>query len=81
MTQRSNHLAAYSFMIGLLFISFLFNIHFYSRLSKIESDSVLWRCGTSQYEFQQIENEIKRLEQENPFMKNTKSVLKKDTGE
>jgi hypothetical protein len=78
MTNRSNHLASYTFLIGLLFLSFLFNIHFYSRLHKIESDSVLWRCGTSQMEFQQIQNEIKRLEN-NPFLdlNQEKSVLKK----
>jgi len=62
MTHRSNHLTVYSFLFGLLFVSVLFNIHFYNRLSNLESDSVLWRCGTSQLEFQQIQNEINRLE-------------------
>ncbi len=62
MTNRSNHLASYTFLIGLLFLSFMFNIHFYSRLRKMEFDSVFWRCGTSQMEFQQIQNEINRLE-------------------
>ena len=78
MTNRSNHLASYTFLIWLLFLSFLFNIHFYSRLQKLEFDSVFWRCGTSQMEFQQIQNEIKRLEN-NPFLKinEEKSVLKK----
>jgi hypothetical protein len=66
MTNRSNHLTVYSFLFGLLFVSLLFNIHFYDRLSNLESDSVLWRCGTSQLEFQQIQNEIKRLEND-PF--------------
>jgi hypothetical protein len=66
MTNRSNHLTVYSFLFGLLFVSVLFNIHFYNRLSNLESDSVLWRCGTSQLEFQQIQNEIKRLEND-PF--------------
>lgn len=66
MTHRSNHLTVYSFLFGLLFVSVLFNIHFYNRLSNLESDSVLWRCGTSQMEFQQIQNEIKRLEND-PF--------------
>ena len=75
MINRSNHLSVYVFMSGLLFISFLFNIHFYNRLLKIESDAVLWRCGTSQYEFQNIQNEIKRLEN-NPFL-NIKKVENK----
>jgi hypothetical protein len=74
MTNRSNHLASYTFLIGLLLLSFLFNIHFYSRLQKLEFDSVFWRCGTSQMEFQQIKNEIERLEN---WEDNTKSVLKK----
>ena len=73
MTNRSNHLASYAFLVGLLFLSVLFNIHFYSRLSRLESEAVLWRCGTSQMEFQQIENEIKRLEN---WKDNTNSVLK-----
>ena len=73
MTNRSNHLASYTFLVGLLFLSVLFNIHFYNRLSRLESDAVLWRCGTSQIEFQQIENEIKRLEN---WQDNTNSVLK-----
>jgi hypothetical protein len=75
MTNRSNHLASYTFLVGLLFLSVLFNIHFYSRLSRLESEAVLWRCGTSQIEFQQIENEIKRLEQWQDIY-NRKSVLK-----
>lgn len=66
MTHRSNHLTVYSFLFGLLLVSVLFNIHFYSRLSNLESDSVLWRCGTSQQEFLNIQNEIKRLEND-PF--------------
>jgi len=73
MNNRSNHLASYTFLVGLLFLSVLFNIHFYNRLSRLESDAVLWRCGTSQIEFQQIENEIKRLEN---WQDNTNSVLK-----
>ena len=80
MTNRSNHLTGYSFLIGLLFVSFLFNLHFYSRLSSLESEAVLWRCGSSQQEFQQIQNEIKRLEKLG-FDDNTKSVLKKGLGE
>lgn len=67
MTHRSNHLTVYSFLFGMLFVSVLFNIHFYNRLSRLESDAVLWRCGTSQHEFQNIQNEIKRLEN-NPFL-------------
>ena len=82
MTNRSNHLVSYTFLIGLLFASFLFNLHFYSRLSSLESEAVLWRCGTSQMEFQQIQNEIERLEN-NPFFNacDPPSVLKKGTGE
>lgn len=78
MTHRSNHLTVYSFLFGLLFVSVLFNIHFYSRLSNLESDSVLWRCGTSQQEFLNIQNEIKRLEND-PFFNacDPPSVLKK----
>ncbi len=68
MNYRSNHLAPYTFLVGMLFLSILFNIHFYNRLRKIEFDSVLWRCGTNQMEFQNIQNEIKRLEN-NPFLK------------
>lgn len=67
MTNRSNHLTVYSFLFGMLSVSVLFNIHFYNRLSRLESDAVLWRCGTSQHEFQNIQNEIKRLEN-NPFL-------------
>jgi len=67
MTNRSNHLTTYSFLFGILSVSVLFNIHFYNRLSRLESDAVLWRCGTSQHEFQNIQNEIKRLEN-NPFL-------------
>lgn len=67
MTHRSNHLTVYSFLFGILLVSALFNIHFYNRLSRLESDAVLWRCGTSQHEFQNIQNEIKRLEN-NPFL-------------
>ena len=68
----------YSFLVGLLFISFLFNIHFYNKITRLESDSILWRCGTSQMEFQNIQNEIKRLEN-NPFFNSCDppSVLKK----
>ena len=78
MTNRSNHLASYTLLIGLLILSFSFNIHFYNRIRKIEFDSVFWRCGTSQMEFQQIQNEIKRLEN-NPFLTldQEKSVLNK----
>jgi hypothetical protein len=67
MINRSNHIVTYTFLFGALFISFLFNIHFYNKLSTLESDAVLWRCGTSQFEFQKIQNEIKRLEN-NPFL-------------
>jgi hypothetical protein len=67
MTNRSNHLTTYSFLFGILSVSVLFNIHFYHRLSRLESDAVLWRCGTGQHEFQNIQNEIKRLES-NPFL-------------
>jgi hypothetical protein len=67
MIHRSNHLTTYSFLFGILLVSVLFNIHFYNKLSRLESDSVLWRCGTSQHEFQNIQNEIKRLEN-NPFL-------------
>ena len=74
MTNRSNHLASYTFLVGLLILSFSFNVHLYNRLRKLEFDSVLWRCGTSQMEFQQIKNEIERLEN---WEDNTKSVLKK----
>ena len=82
MTNRSNHLATYTFLVGLLLLSFLFNIHFYSRLYRLESDAIFWRCGTSQMEFQQIQNEIERLEN-NPFFNvcDPPSVLKKGTGE
>jgi hypothetical protein len=82
MTNRSNHLASYTFLVGLLILSFSFNVHFYNRLRKLEFDSVLWRCGTSQIEFQQIQNEIDRLEN-NPFFNacDPPSVLKKGTGE
>jgi len=78
MINRSNHLAIYTMLVGSLLLSFLFNIHFYNRLSRIESDAVLWRCGTSQHEFEQIQREIKRLEN-NPFFNacDPSSVLKK----
>jgi hypothetical protein len=78
MTNRSNHLTSYTLLIGLLILSFSFNIHLYNRLRKMEFDSVFWRCGTSQMEFQQIKNEIERLEN-NPFFNacDPPSVLKK----
>ncbi len=82
MTNRSNHLTVYSFLFGILFVSVLFNIHFYTRLSRLEYDAVLWRCGTNQQEFLNIQNEIKRLEN-NPFFNacDPPSVLQKGTGE
>lgn len=78
MTHRQPCLTLYTIIFGFFFISLAFNIHYYFKLQALENASNFWRCGTNEYEFSKIQDEIKRLEN-NPFLRvgEPKSVLKK----
>lgn len=78
MTHRQPCLTLYTIIFGFFFISLAFNIHYYFKLQALENAGHFWRCGTSEYEFNKIQDEIKRLEN-NPFLHvgEQKSVLKK----
>lgn len=78
MTNRQPYLGLHTLLIGLLFLSFGYNIHLYTKLQALENNTHFTRCGTSEYEFRKLQDEIKRLEN-NPFLHigEQKSVLKK----
>lgn len=78
MTHRQPCLTLYTVVFSLFIISLAFNIHYYFKLQALENAGHFWRCGTSEYEFNKIQDEIKRLEN-NPFLRigEPKSVLKK----
>ena len=78
MTHRQPYLTLYTILVGLFCLSFGYNIHLYTKLQTLENSTHFTRCGTSEYEFQKLQNEIKRLEN-NPFIHigQPKSVLKK----
>ena len=71
MQDREQGLTTYTIIIGLFCLSFAYNIHLYTKLQALQNSTHFWRCGTSQYEFQKLQEEIKRLEN-NPFIKTEK---------
>ena len=81
MTHRQPCLALYTILVGLFCLSFAYNIHLYTKLQALQNTAHFWRCGTSEYEFRKLQEEIKRLEN-NPFLHigNKKGVLN-NTGE
>lgn len=70
MVNRSKHLTLYSILFGIIIFLIGTNIMSYNRIQYLEKclcENTMW---LSAFEFQQIQNEIQRLEKE------TKSVLK-----
>jgi hypothetical protein len=75
MTHRQPYLALYTIVAGLLCLSFGYNIHLYAKLQALENSIHFIRCDTSEYEFNKLQDEIKRLD---PFFNacEPQSVLK-----
>lgn len=71
MSYRSNHLACYSFLIGIVLVLGSFNWMYQNRIMYLERCLCENNNWLSAFELKQIENEINRLDTE------TKSVLKK----
>lgn len=78
MTNRNPNIPFYTILIGLFCLSFGYNIHLYTKLQALENSIHFTRCGTSEYEFRKLQDEIKNLEN-NPFLRvrEPKSVLNK----
>lgn len=78
MTHRNPNITFYTILVGLFVLSFGYNIHLYAKLQTLENSTHFTRCGTSEYEFRKLQDEIKNLEN-NPFLRvrEPKSVLNK----
>lgn len=78
MSHRQPYLALYTLLVGLFCLSFGYNIHLYVKLQTLENVTHFTRCGTNEYEFRKLQDEIKNLEN-NPFLRvgEPKSVLNK----
>lgn len=78
MTHRNPNITFYTILVGLFVLSFSYNIHLYTKLQTLENATHFTRCGTNEYEFSKLQDEIKKLEN-NPFLRvgEPKSVLVK----
>lgn len=72
MTHRSPYLSIVTFLLGGLIISIGFNIVQHEQIDKLQNALCQTNKWVADFELQQIENEIKRLDKE------TNSVLKRD---
>jgi hypothetical protein len=69
---RQFSLSLYAVFVGLFCLSFGYNIHLYTKLQTLNNSTHFTRCGTNEYEFRKLQDEIKKLEN-NPFLNiNTK---------
>lgn len=77
MLHRQLSLTLNTLVIGLFCLSFGYNVYLYAKLQTLEKTTHFTRCGTNEYEFRKLQDEIKRLEN-NPFLRvgEPKSVLK-----
>jgi hypothetical protein len=64
MIDRSKHLTTYTFLIGLLLLSFGFNLVFYNRILIFQEHIISTDPWISVQEFNSIKKEINRLENE-----------------
>jgi len=64
MNNRSKHLTTYTFLIGLLLLSFGFNLVFYNRILIFQEHIISADPWISVQEFNSIKKEINRLENE-----------------
>lgn len=64
---RQPGLTLYTVLVGLFCLSFGYNIHLYTKLQALNNNMHFSRCGTNEYEFLKLKDEIKRLEN-NPFL-------------
>jgi vacuolar-type H+-ATPase subunit I/STV1 len=62
MNNRSKHLTTYTFLIGLLLLSFGFNLVFYNRILILQEHIISANPWMNVQEFNSIEKEINRLE-------------------
>ena len=62
--DRSKHLTTYTFLIGLLLLSFGFNLVFYNRILIFQEHIISTDPWISVQEFNSIKKEINRLENE-----------------
>jgi hypothetical protein len=72
MTSRSPYLSIVTFLLGGLMLSVGFNIIQHEQIQKLQNSLCQTNKWVTDFELKQLENEIKRLDQE------TKSVLKRD---
>lgn len=67
MYYRQFNLTLYTVLVGLFCLSFGYNIHLYTKLQTLNNSMHFTRCGTNEYEFRKLQDEIKKLEN-NPFL-------------
>lgn len=62
MIDRKPTLTVVTLLIGAICFSVGYNVYLYNRLKNTDTDNHFLRCGTNEFEFEKIKEEIKRLE-------------------